>query len=81
MDRSDDPIKPLLHELTFQAMVMNMLHDKIDISNGKIYMSESKEAVSVGDEKDDENNNTGKKLCLMPDKNDEIWVVGLLVMQ
>jgi len=58
LDRSDDPLTPLLHEMTYQAMIMDLLADSFD-GNGKLKVDDNDEKAEVRD---------------LPDENDEIWV-------
>jgi len=67
LDRKEDPLSPLLHEFTYQAMVSDLLPMDGDQLTYKVPEASSKEG---GDEGGTE---TGKKDVLLND-SDEVWV-------
>lgn len=63
-DRKDDPLTPFLHDLSFQPMIYDLLHDDI-IENG----TKIKNLTVSDDKKDDKSN-----IRSMPDENDQVWI-------
>lgn len=66
LSRTDDPLSPLMHEFTYEAMV----HDLLTVNNGKITYKASTvgTAADTGDGK-----GTMDKDALL-NENDEVWV-------
>ncbi|EDW42864.1 GM23816 [Drosophila sechellia] len=60
LDRRDDPVTPLLHQWTYQAMVHELLHiknNRLDLSNCPNVPKDFKELVLSGDQDDFYGNN------------------------
>ena len=69
MDRKDDPLTPFLHNLSFQPMIFDLLHDDI-IENG----TKIKGLSSSTDQKEQASKPDTKSIRSMPDENDQVWI-------